>query len=469
MKKIKSLLMVLVMLAALFFAPISVINKTANAVRTKVSYEEFSAEINSNLANICGFTGRIAGSANEAETALYLQQYLMGITNISAVTNASTNEGVQQFEYMSNLTGTYQKSQNIVFRYTAPAETKKTVILGCSYDVPYYYSDEVQDYVSYGNDALNSSSASVATLMALAKFLPEYGFSYNIEFVFFGAGEESLAGSNFYTDGIADTDAENVLCMINLDKVALGEDLYFYIDEVESDFSKYISSLFDTSKIGTKKVDVVNLNKTSFIDNGLGLTYSHIALDSDNVNFMRRKIATINLFAGDYDDGLVFGRCEYASKGVITYSKFDTIEYIKANYGADVIEKNLYQVFETIERILTDKNFVSTCSVSYNQTSWFYSIFGNQKLVIMLTAIVFFVVLAVAIYIHYKLTVKSYFANVEMEFLSSVVKITEHIDGEGKDNNVPKVVSQVIANDIKKNKTLNPEKPKDNEDDSNKK
>ena len=53
-----------------------------------------------------------------------------------------------------------------------------------------------------------------------------------------------------------------------------------------------------------------------------------------------------------------------------------------------------------------------------------------------------------------------------MEFLSSVVKIAENIDTDGKDKNVPKVISQVIAKDIKKNKTLNPEKPKDKDNNS---
>jgi len=461
MKRIKSLFIMLVMLMGLLIVPVRGLNKTAHAARTTVTYEEFNAEVNTILGTLCGYNGRIAGSANEAETALYIKSYLAGITNLSAVTNVSTVEGIQSFEYMSMYTGTYKKSQNVVFRYTAPAETKKTVILGAHYDVPVYYSAEVNDYVPYGNDALNSSSAGVATLMALARYLTEYEFAFNIEFVFFGAAEENLAGSKFYTGGIADNDAENILCMINIDNVALGEDLYFYIDEIETDFSRYISSLFDTSKIGTKKVDVINLNKTSFITNELGLTYSHIALDSDNVNFMKRKIAAINLFAGDYDDGLVFGRCEYAGKNSITYTKDDTIEYIKANYGANVIGENLYKVFQTVEKILTDKTFVANAVGSYNETGWFYSVFGNQKLIVMLTAIVFVVVLAVAIYIHYKLIVKSYYANVEMEFLSSVVKITEHIDGEGKDKNVPKVVSQVIANDIKKNKTLSPEKPKD--------
>ena len=61
---------------------------------------------------------------------------------------------------------------------------------------------------------------------------------------------------------------------------------------------------------------------------------------------------------------------------------------------------------------------------------------------------------------YYKLTVKSYYANVELEFLSSVVKISEHIDNNQGNKDVAKVVGKVLANDIKKNKTLDPEKKK---------
>ena len=44
-------------------------------------------------------------------------------------------------------------------------------------------------------------------------------------------------------------------------------------------------------------------------------------------------------------------------------------------------------------------------------------------------------------------------------------EISDQIDKNGKDDSVAKVVSQVIANDIKKNKTLSPEKPKDKDKD----
>ena len=76
------------------------------------------------------------------------------------------------------------------------------------------------------------------------------------------------------------------------------------------------------------------------------------------------------------------------------------------------------------------------------------------------TIIAFVVVLIISMYIYYKLTVKSYYANVELEFLSSVVKISEQVDNSAGNKDVAKVVGQVLANDIKKNKTLRPEKKK---------
>ena len=68
--------------------------------------------------------------------------------------------------------------------------------------------------------------------------------------------------------------------------------------------------------------------------------------------------------------------------------------------------------------------------------------------------------IVVAMYIHYKLSIKAYHANVEVEFLSSVVKISESIDKTGVDANVPKVVGQVLANDIKKDKVIKVKKNK---------
>ena len=464
MKRLKSFLIVAIM-AILAICPQMFTNKKASAASRLVGYDVFAEELEVVLDEFCEFKTRIAGSDNEKLAAEFIYNYLLSIPNVNPISNASTSIGVQEFTFLSDYTGSYQKSQNIVFRYVSAPDSKKKVVLACHYDAPAFYDEVKGEYVSNENDALNASAGSVATLLLLANHLSTQVLPYNVEFVFFGAGESSFAGSDFYVDGISNDEAENILCMINIDKISLGDELYFYVDEIETSFSKYISSLFETSRIGTRKVNVANLSKTIVGQNELGLTYSHIAMSSDNIKFMKRKIATVNLFAGAYSDGLVLGRREYKDKSNITYSKFDTRAYISATYGSDVVAKNLYRAFETIEQIMMDDAFLANTTGSYNQTSWFYSVFANQKLVLLISAIAFILVIMIAMYVHYKLTVKSYFANIEMEFLSSVVKITEHIDAEGKDKNVPKVISQVIAKDIKKNKTLNPEK-KDKDKDS---
>ena len=231
--------------------------------------------------------------------------------------------------------------------------------------------------------------------------------------------------------------------------------MYFYINEIETSFSKYVSRVCSAF---SKEVDLSHLNKTEFVESGLNLGYSHIALESDNVNFMKRGIATINMFAGDYESGLVMGRCEYKNKAPITYTEKDTIEYAKTNLEKDEVIDNLYLVNSSIETLLNDSGFVKNASGAYGEASWFYKIFANEKLVLWGCVVAFVVVLIIAMWMHFKLTKKSYYANVEIEFLSSVVKISDNVDGKINDKEVAKVVGQVLANDIKKNKTLKPEK-----------
>lgn len=340
----------------------------------------------------------------------------------------------------------------MIFEYKSEKKTDKKVIIACSYDAPLKYDEEKDEYVSFANDALNSSAGSVALTLLLAKNLPELNPTFDLEFVFFGAGENSCAGSEFYLNGLSNEDAENILCVINIDKVAVGKNIYFYMDEISTEFSKYVAK---TCASFMGEVDTNHLNKTEMIDNKLNLGYSHIALNSDNVNFMSRGIATINLFAGEYEDGVILGRNEYNDKAVITYTENDTLSYVSKNYGEDVVVNNLYKVSLAVETLLTSEDFVAIASKSYGSTSWFYKIFANEKLASYLTIVAFLVVLIIAMYVYYKLAVNSYAANFEVEFLSSVVKISDEIDKDGKDENVSVVVGKVIAKDIQKDKMKN--------------
>ena len=105
MKKIKNLLIMFVMLACFLVAPFGGVLKTASAARTKVTYEEYSADVNSLLEGIRANTERIAGSEAEALFATSIKEYLKTIPTISSVTNISTKDGIQPFEFMSSITG----------------------------------------------------------------------------------------------------------------------------------------------------------------------------------------------------------------------------------------------------------------------------------------------------------------------------------------------------------------------------
>ena len=458
MRKIKSLILSFIFALAMIFGGIGVKNSVASAAGSNISYSDYSTKIQTILSEFCAYKTRSAGSETEKEASEYIRKYLLlNATNLSPKNDASCNAGVQEFSFVSDYTNVYEKSQNIVFEYKSKEKTTKKVILACNYDAPLKYDIETDDYVVYNNEAVNISAASVASMLVLAETLPNYNLGFNIEFVFFGAGECGLAGSEFYLNGVSKEEEKDILCVINLDKIALGNNVYFYIDEVKTKFSKYVSSICSTF---TKEIDLNHLNKTEYVYNDLGLGYSHIALESDNVNFMKRGIPTINMFAGDYETGVIMGRSEYGGKELISYTDNDTLEYINKTLGENEIADNLYLVNSAVETLLTDANFEKNAAKAYGNTKWFYSMFADLELVLLLTIVAFVVILIISMHIHYKLTVKSYYANIEVEFLSSVVKISDHVEKTPENSDVVKVVGQVIANDIKKNKTLKPEKKK---------
>lgn len=457
MRKCRNLFIGILLAFIMIISPQTLKLNRANASNLVMTYDNFAIELEDIFTDFSIYKSRVAGSEEEKLASEYIRSYLDENTMLEEKNDMSVVKGVQAFEFLDQYTGVYEKSQNIIFVHEASKQTKKKVVLATNYDVPSKYDAETGKYISFDNDALNTSMASVASLLLLARTLPTLNLDFNLEFVFLGAGENGFAGSKFYLNGVSDEEAGDILCVINLDKIAIGKNVYFYMDEISTAFSRYVAK---TSSNLVSEVDLIHLNKTAYVDTSLNLGYSHVALSSDNANFMSRGLATINIFAGEYDNGLIVGLNEYDGKEVISYTDKDTIEHVKKTYGEDSIADNLYKVSLAIENLLSDSKFIENAQGTYNQNAWFYTIFANENLVLYLTFVVFVIVLIVAMYVYFKLTKKSYYANIETEFLSSVVKISDQIDQNAEDKNIAKVVGQVIANDIKKDKTLKREKKK---------
>lgn len=471
MKKIfKIFILVLASIIALPATFASNLKASAASTTPITSYSTFESAVNSIITEYAVFDERIAGSKDEKNASEYIRTYLEDNTSLVARNDAYVKNGVQTFKFESIFSGAFETSQNIIYTLKSNKTTDKKIIIGCHYDSLAY--DLNLNSETYGeiiaSESINGSAGSVATMLALATYLSADGLDFNIEFVFFGAGESNKAGSNYYSTGIADEDKANIICMINLSQIAYGENLYFYMNEVSTKSADFVESVTYDERVEIERINTAHLNKI-LLDaeqSELGLNYTHVALDSDNINFMKEGIETINIFAGDYSKGVVIGRQEFEGSDLITYTPDDNIAYILENKKDYVIAENLYEVYKTIFVTITNEDFVSTFEASAGSTDFFYKVFTNSNLVLYLTVVVFIILVIVAMYVYYKLSIKAYYANIEMEFLSSVMKISDEIDKNGKDDTVAKVVSQVIANDIKKDKVIKVKKSKKDKENS---
>lgn len=464
MKRI--LLFILAVISAFSFITL-IPNKSAAAESTTfANYNTFSAEVNKIIADYVKFNNRVAGSKIEKDAAEYIKKYLDDNTSLTPLDNGHVVDGVQTFMFESTISGKYETSQNIIYTKAASKKTDKKIILTCKYDaIAFKFNEEkgINDVVE--TEGVNGSAGSVALMLILAAHLDDVNLEYNLEICFFGAGESDNAGANIYTQGLKKEDNKNILCAINFDSIALGKNVYYYVDEISTPVTKYLNKTAKDNKLSVKELDLVHLNK-SIIEDGtskLNLPYTHIALQSANVEFMKQGIVSINFLAGEYDEGIVLGRNEFNGKDVLTFTGDDSAKKIEELYGFETVVENLFKTFKTMDNILTDFDFQKALENSFESTKVFYSIFGNEKLAIYLTAVAFVIFVVIAMWIYHKMNIRSYYSNVEVEFLTSVIKITEQVDKDGQDENVSKVISQVIAQDIKKDKTIKTKRKKKDE------
>ena len=162
----------------------------------------------------------------------------------------------------------------------------------------------------------------------------------------------------------------------------------------------------------------------------------------------------MNIFSGDYSDGLVVGKCEYQNSEPVTNTKNDNFEYISNKFGGNIIIDNLTKSFNFINQLLVEDGLSTACQNSVKQINNFYSVIANQKLPLYLTISVLFVGIIIALIIYYKLSIKAYNSNVESEFISSVMSISDNFEAGQDKVEVSKIVGQIVAHDIKKDKRI---------------
>ena len=125
------------------------------------------------------------------------------------------------------------------------------------------------------------------------------------------------------------------------------------------------------NKLDIDEVNVRNLNKINIGEPGeLGLGYTHIAIEAENAKFMKAGIPALNVFAGEYEGGMIVGRNEFLGKDAVAYTKNDTVEYITEKFGFENVTENLYETYKSMSQLLTDEDFEKVLSKAAGETAW---------------------------------------------------------------------------------------------------
>jgi hypothetical protein len=223
---------------------------------------------------------------------------------------------------------TTQRSQNIIL--TVPGQSERLIIVGAHYD----------SYPTPG--ASDNASGTSLLLESIQRFLSIDNY-YTIVYVFFGAEEVGLNGSNYFAASLTESQANNIVLMINVDNLFDGP-FMFYGAAIEKDGRPDENEL-------TRRVDEI----AERLDLGL-IGHPDVAfMPSDQLPFLMRG-HTVVVFGG------LFGTEHLGVPGffvlndlmfmrTVSHSRYDCFHYIEATWPGK-IETNMRSFSIFLEELL---------------------------------------------------------------------------------------------------------------------
>lgn len=273
---------------------------------------------------------RVAGSDGEAAAALYIKNKFdeMGYS----VT-------LQGFSFSGS--GVMKTSQNVVAELVSENSFGQ-IIIGAHYD-----------NVSLGEGA-NDNGSGVAALLDLAKRLSSAELNYDVIFIAFGAEEEGFYGSLHYVEYMTAVEKQNTLLMLNIDSVAVGDNLYFFGEDIKTTLNDSLVNLANSLGYGQNTYAMPYTKDLNTVYCYGGIPYHHTGYAGDSVAFRIAGIPTEFVFSGTFSNLLAYTQSEDENFRNM-HTTNDTLTSAAA-FG-EKAKKNMQIVSDTIFNALTNAEF----------------------------------------------------------------------------------------------------------------
>lgn len=310
-----------VMSGALLFAGVfSVSTHKAEAQKPVVGTEAYQHTVN--LSEKIG--PRVAGSENERKAGEYIYNELdkLGYQPVK-----------QNFTYTTR-TSTINSANIIGTKYSRSNKFKDDpqIIIGAHYDS-----------VSVGKGA-DDNASSVGVILETAKAIQKRNLHYDIKFVFFGAEETGLRGSNYYVSQMTQEEKDRTVVMINLDSLLAGDKIYVYGSPGEDGWLRDLA--LDIAK---KKNIPLETNP------GINPAYPEGTTGdwSDHAPFQRAGIPIGYLEATNWELGAKDGYTQTVKHGGIWHTRNDNLEFLEREFPGRV-QEHLTHFTEILTELLYD-------------------------------------------------------------------------------------------------------------------
>ena len=251
---------------------------------------------------------RWAGTPEDVEA----QQYIAG-----AFDSIGYVSEIQPFTAYDEWEEEYVDSANVVA--VKAGQSTLEIIVGAHYDS----SDE-----GLGTD---DNASGVAVLLAAAELVREVDTPYTIIFVAFGGEEAGFLGSTAYVEQMDSSEIANVVVMINLDCVSVGDIAYVYSDEGPDAAARdWILAWAGANGYPLQTIPNVDLQ-----DDGYGVS-DYDPFSSAGIPWA--YFEATNWTLGD-QDGYTQVDERYADDGMILHTQYDDLAYFDATFPGRVDQR----------------------------------------------------------------------------------------------------------------------------------
>lgn len=220
---------------------------------------------------------RVSGSEGETLAAEYIQNKFIEM---------GYQTEWQEFSFTTD-SGTIN-SQNVVARIFAQNSLGQ-IIIGAHYDS-----------VNVGNGA-NDNGSGVAVLLDIAQKIADLSLNYDVVLVAFGAEEEGFYGSSHFVNNMSMTERQSTLLMINIDSVAVGDNLYFFGEDKATALNDSLVELANSFGYSQKAYAKPLSKDLNIIYATTDIPYYHTGYASDNLVFRIAGIPTEFVFSGTFE------------------------------------------------------------------------------------------------------------------------------------------------------------------------